>query len=51
MDYEDRYGDLTDEPKQMFSAEAAVSDGTVIVCGKDMKHLIEEMVRYLVTNN
>ncbi len=51
MDYDGRYGDLTDEPQQMFSAEGAVRDGTVIVCGRDMKELIIEMVRYLVTPN
>lgn len=51
MDYEERYGDLTDEPKQMFSPEAAVRDDTVIVCGMYMSELIEEMSRYLVTKN
>jgi hypothetical protein len=45
------YGDLTDEPQQMLSAEAAVRDGAVIECGRYMAHLIAEMMRYLVTQN
>jgi hypothetical protein len=48
---EHRYGDLTDEPQQMFSAEAAVRADTVIECGTYMAHLIREMQRYLITRN
>ncbi len=51
MDFESRYGDLTDEFAQMYSAEAAPLDDCVIMCGSYMAHLLEEMVRYLVTRN
>ncbi len=51
VDFEERYGELTDEPKQMYSAEAAVRDDAVIVCGMYMSELIEEMSRYLISRN
>jgi hypothetical protein len=51
VEYEERYGELTDEPEQMKSTESAVSDGSIIVCGRDMRELFKEMVRYLVTKN
>jgi len=46
----DRYGDLTDEFEQMYSAEAFPGNGSVIMCG-DIDDLLIEMVRYLVTRN
>lgn len=50
MDSE-RYGDLTDEFEQMFSAEASPLDGSVIVCDSYAAALYVEMLRYLVTTN
>jgi hypothetical protein len=46
----DRYGDLTDEFEQMYSAEAIPPNGSVIISG-DIDDLLIEMVRYLVTRN
>jgi hypothetical protein len=46
----ERYGDLTDEFEQMYSAEALPRNGSVIVCG-DIDDLLIEMVRYLVSRN
>lgn len=46
-----RYGDLTDEFEQMFSAEALASPGTIIACGEYAAELYAEMLRYLVTPN
>jgi hypothetical protein len=46
----DRYGELTDEFEQMYSAEAIPPNGSVIISG-DIDDLLIEMVRYLVTRN
>jgi hypothetical protein len=46
----ERYGNLTDEFEQMYSAEAMPKSGSVIMCG-DIDDLLIEMVRYLVTRN
>jgi hypothetical protein len=46
----ERYGDLTDEFEQMYSAEALPRGGSVIMSG-DIDDLLIEMVRYLVTRN
>lgn len=46
----ERYGDLTDEFEQMYSAEAMPRNGSVIMSG-DIDDLLIEMVRYLVSRN
>jgi hypothetical protein len=46
----ERYGDLTDEFEQMYSAEGLPRNGSVIMSG-DIDDLLIEMVRYLVTRN
>jgi hypothetical protein len=46
----ERYGDLTDEFEQMYSAEGSPLEGSVIICGS-IDDLIVEFVRYLVTRN
>jgi hypothetical protein len=51
VDFEMRYGDLTDEFEQMFSAEAAPRPDCAIDCGRYMASLVAEMKRYLITQN
>jgi hypothetical protein len=46
-----RYGELSDEFEQMFSAESAPASGTIISCGSYAAEMYLEMVRYLVTPN
>ena len=46
----ERYGDLTDEFEQMYSAEQLPRNGSVIIAG-DIDDLLIEMVRYLVSPN
>ena len=46
----ERYGDLTDEFEQMYSAEGLPRNGSVIMSG-NIDDLLAEMVRYLVTPN
>jgi hypothetical protein len=47
----ERYGDLTDESEQMYSAEGKPCTGAQFDCGDYLKHILSEMVRYLVTRN
>jgi hypothetical protein len=46
----ERYGELTDEFEQMYSAEGLPRTGSVIICG-GVDDFVAEMVRYLVTPN
>ncbi len=45
-----RYGDANDGFEELFSAEAALLNGSVVVCG-DMGDLLAEWVRRLVCPN
>ena len=45
-----RYGESNDGFGELFSAEAALSNGSVVVCG-DMGELLAEWVRRLVSPN
>lgn len=50
MDESERYGELTTEFEEMYSAEGSIPDGSVLVVG-DFGDLLAEFVRYLVTRN